>query len=84
MSASNSLAGPLRRPSTRLLGVSLKTVSKAVAQRKKQMKMFVVMTPLDTEAASTLRKHATPGLHFQYEKASEKRDHRTFPFVHLN
>lgn len=48
MSASNSLAGPLRRLSAHLLGGSLKEVSKAVSLRKKEKKMFIVMTPFDT------------------------------------
>lgn len=48
MSASNSLAAPLRRLSTRLLGASVKDGSSGVSQ-KGENGVFMVVTPFDTE-----------------------------------
>ena len=65
MSASNSLAGPLRSLSTRLMGVSLKEMTKAVSPEK-QKNMFILMTPLDTVALpSTYKNTLLQGLTFR-------------------
>lgn len=65
MSASNSLAGPLRRLSTHLLGGSLKKVSKAVAEKEGEKDVYCDDPAWHCQAASMVQKHATPGLDFQ-------------------